>query len=141
MDEVISPDLASLIYEQVRDHIIRRAVEEEPTISPDLAAEREVKMVAGEEAVKDEKDGNADVPSTNSTGKRAEVANDEHRDSINQSIAETLEVLDRAYNHEILYIIGKEQMRVKKSTNILRNGWPVRFNEGSLTFSMRLCLV
>jgi KUP system potassium uptake protein len=29
MDEVITPDLASLIYEKTRDHIIRRAVDEE----------------------------------------------------------------------------------------------------------------
>ena len=31
-----------------------------------------------------------------------------------------LEVLERAYNHKVLYITGKEQMKITEGTNIVR---------------------
>ena len=37
------------------------------------------------------------------------------------STAARLEALDRAFKDEVLYIIGKEQMRVKEGTNIARS--------------------
>lgn len=133
MDEVISPDLSSLIFEQIRDHIIRRAIDQEPTISlrdidpssdtsPDEkeggydkdADEKELDLA-------DAKDPNGfPIPGNGKTAVTETAIRDGKRTSIEQSISENLEVLQRAYDHEVLYIIGKEQMRVKKETNIAR---------------------
>jgi KUP system potassium uptake protein len=93
MDEVITPDLAALIYDQVHKHIVSRA----------LDREGESSASSGEET-KAPADGNSiTAPSTGSTSSR-------------------LEALERAFNHEVLYIIGKEQMKVKRGTNWARRG-------------------
>jgi KUP system potassium uptake protein len=89
MDDVISPDLATLIHERVRDHIVRQAV--------------------------------GDEPSSNLAGSGATSSGaDEKRALTEPSIASSLLTLDQAFGHEVLYIIGKEQMRVKAQTNFLR---------------------
>ena len=86
MDEIITPDLASLIYEKIRSHIIRQA------INNDLSS---------------------DATGTSST-------TDEQQAIARPSIAASLETLDKAFSHEVLYIIGKEQMRVKPKIGLLR---------------------
>lgn len=48
------------------------------------------------------------------------AGSDEKRIVAEASIAASLETLEKAYTHEVLYIIGKEQMRVKPKTNIFR---------------------
>jgi KUP system potassium uptake protein len=88
MNEVVSPDLATLIVEKIRDHIIRQALDDEQATSDGTAA--------------------------------ASSGNDEKRITAEPSIAARLETLDRAFRHEVLYIIGKEQMRVKHKTNVFR---------------------
>ncbi|KAF2093051.1 potassium transporter [Rhizodiscina lignyota] len=99
MDEVISPDLASLIFEQIRDHIIRRAIEQEPTISLNMG-------VNTSESVSRDESGDTDEKKI--------------VEGLDPSISESLDTLQRAYDHEVLYIIGKEQMRIKHGTNIFR---------------------
>ncbi|KIW04276.1 potassium uptake protein, variant 2 [Verruconis gallopava] len=100
MDEVISPDLASLIYEKVRDHIVRRALEQDQSRSA---------VASG-----------ANTP-TGESSAVAPSAADESRVVTEPSIAASLETLEKAFKHQVLYIIGKEQMRVKPKTNILRS--------------------
>jgi KUP system potassium uptake protein len=97
MDEVITPDLASLIFEKVRNHIIARALEREgeKALSPTGV---EAEKTSASETVS----GGASTPSRSST------------------TSARLEALERAYNHEVLYIIGKEQMKVRADTNIVR---------------------
>jgi KUP system potassium uptake protein len=94
MDEVITPDLAALIYDQVHQHIVSRALDREGENSSSSGTDSKAPAVAGS--------GNSiNAPSTGSTSSR-------------------LEALERAFNHEVLYIIGKEQMKVKKGTNMFR---------------------
>jgi KUP system potassium uptake protein len=97
MDEVITPDLASLIFEKVRNHIIARALEREGEKSSTATGVEAEKTNATETV-----SGGTSTPSRSST------------------TSARLEALERAYNHEVLYIIGKEQMKVKLATNIIR---------------------
>ncbi|KAK3063452.1 hypothetical protein LTS18_000285, partial [Coniosporium uncinatum] len=133
MDEVVTPDLASLIFEKVRDHIIRRAIDREgpapDAFSSSAATTAGINTTLGstnlESSETSAEDGKADsgkqpivtksaIPSTsNDTSSR-------DRASMDQSISARLEALDRAFNHEVLYVIGKEQMFVKAGTFWLR---------------------
>ncbi|KAL5117267.1 hypothetical protein ACEQ8H_004826 [Pleosporales sp. CAS-2024a] len=88
MDEVITPDLAALICEQIRQHIVTRALDRNGDKS-------------GTSAVVSDSADSIRAPSIGSTASR-------------------LEALERAFNHEVLYIIGKEQMKVKNGTNFVR---------------------
>lgn len=89
MDEVITPNLANLIFEKVRNHIVERA----------LYRESEKATAA---------------PATGIEG--SEQDNTSSRSSTTSS---RLEALERAYNHKVLYITGKEQMKIRSGTNIL----------------------
>jgi KUP system potassium uptake protein len=90
MDEVITPNLATLIFEKVREHIVSRALDRE-----------------GEK-----------VTAASASGvEGSERDNGSARSSTTSS---RLEALERAYNHKVLYITGKEQMRITSGTNIVR---------------------
>lgn len=102
MDDVITPDLASLIYEKIRDHIIRRAVEVDSAVGSTTG-------VVTERSVTSEENGSASP--ANSEEKRALAG---------PSTALSLQVLEQAHSAQIMYIIGKEQMRVKPNTNLFR---------------------
>lgn len=93
MDEVITPDLAALVYEQVQRHIIGRALERE--------GEKGVTITTTATEIPTGSSASLRAPSTGSTSSR-------------------LESLERAFNHEVLYIIGKEQMKIKPGTNVVR---------------------
>ncbi|KAI8938987.1 hypothetical protein NX059_004831 [Plenodomus lindquistii] len=126
MDEVITPDLASLIFDKVRNHIVSRALEREGEITTTIPTSDE-----RSESVShlDHLNNTSDI-----TEKAAIVETTEQDNGYSSGIAApgTLspsrgsttsarhEALERAYNHEILYIIGKEQMKVKNGTNIIR---------------------
>jgi KUP system potassium uptake protein len=90
MDEVISPNLASLIYEKVREHIVQRALDRE-----------------GEKA--------ASAPGSGAEGSEHDPAS-----SRSSTTSSRLEVLERAYHHKVLYITGKEQMKISSGANIVR---------------------
>ncbi len=107
MDEVITPDLASLVCEQVRDYIVTqgaalksRAIEngaQTTTVQP-----REISFTP---LAREEK-GYSDPE------KRSQTTE--------QSIAMDLAKLQSAFDRQVLYIIGKEQMKVKGGTGIWR---------------------
>lgn len=120
MDAVITPDLASLIFEKVRNHIVERALEREGEKTT-AATGSDVSNPLG------------DLEHLNNTsnlsGKATIIDNDEKHagesagtttPSRSSTTSERLAALERAYNHEVLYIIGKEAMNVKKGTNIVR---------------------
>jgi KUP system potassium uptake protein len=97
-DEVITPDLAALIYAQVQKHIVTRALDRDSEKSSTSGVDMKTPIPT-------ETDGRAPTPSsTPSTG----------------TTSSRLEALERGYNHEILYIIGKEQMKIKLGTNFAR---------------------
>lgn len=97
MDEVISPDLASLIYEQVRAHIVEQDRE--------ALLDEEGKLAGGQD------EDNVSLPGSMDKRRVSSIPD-----------AEALVKLQTAYEHEVLYIIGKEEMRVKETNNFFRRG-------------------
>ncbi|ORY16876.1 potassium transporter-domain-containing protein [Clohesyomyces aquaticus] len=119
MDEVITPDLASLIFEKVRDSIILRALDRENEKQPmvtgaDVGNAKELNNVS-KASGKDTYIG-ADVP----ISAEPSTMQSSTPSSNGPTTTSRLEALERAYSHEILYIIGKEQMHVKEGTNFAR---------------------
>ncbi|KAJ5987669.1 hypothetical protein N7522_011917 [Penicillium canescens] len=90
-DEIITPDLASVIADQVRKYLTSR--------SPSVPL--------GEEG--EEKDSVAPDSSM------AEGSRDAHA-FVGSEIAH----LEAAYTHKVLYIVGKEQMKIKPDTALFR---------------------
>ena len=131
MDEVITPDLASLIFEKVRDHIIIRALDREgegrtttttgtatstTPNDPAFGNLEHLNNVSGKTAVANlsEKDDPSASSSAEPEPKQASTP------TSTSSTTARLSALERAYNNEVLYIIGKEQMTVKPGTNLFR---------------------
>ncbi|KAH7015928.1 potassium uptake protein [Ilyonectria destructans] len=92
MDEVVSPDLGVLIYQEVRKFVVRQAA---------------AKSVAANER--------ATTTASESTGDAEGLP--ELRD---ERVAAELARLDRAYAQKVLYIVGKGQMRIRTGTSIPR---------------------
>ncbi|EMR64420.1 putative potassium transporter protein [Eutypa lata UCREL1] len=155
MDEVITPDLAALIYEQVRGFIIRQAAEDAPLGLPDVsAAATTAPSTTGTAEEKDSStvaSANLNVPSavvfsthdtdtsstrlnlpSNSTGSgggapaeaEAGKGKGRHREIPvelrDQVIRRELAKLDRAYASKVMYLVGKEQMKIKMGTSLVR---------------------
>lgn len=119
MDEVITPDLASLIFEKVRDHIVLRALDDEKPAVASGAATGNLDHLNNTSRV----NGTTAVPDSdpNSTSADTQGQNQSHTPSTNSPTTPSrLEALERAYNNEVLYIIGKEQMYIKSGTNFAR---------------------
>lgn len=100
MDEVITPDLAALLVEKVRDFIIvRQSMRKVEKVSPEAQAERDA------------------AANLIGIGSREVVPSD---DEDSETVSLSLGRLEAAYAHQVLYIIGKEQMRIDKSKNFWR---------------------
>jgi KUP system potassium uptake protein len=100
MDEIITPDLAALIVEKVRDFIIIRRTTKKDKISPDAHAERDAAHQAG------------------SSSREKQPMPDADDDSDNVSI--NLARLESSFAHQVLYVIGKEQMKIDKTKGLWR---------------------
>ena len=120
MDEVITPDLASLIFEKVRDHIVTRALDREGEKSPvtrtgaslgNLEHLNNTSKISGKTIAPSEKPASSPDPESRLAQTPTPSA---------ASTSGRLMALERAFNHEVLYIMGKEQMKVKKGTNLVR---------------------
>jgi KUP system potassium uptake protein len=122
-DEIITPNLASVVAEQIRRHLLAdlppdaqvegqdHLTEETATANPtpsDTAAE-----TPSDPNEKGSKDEDGDTDTTNE--KRARFAR-------KLSVESELAKLEEAYAHKVLYIIGKEQMKIKEKTNWVRKG-------------------
>ncbi len=129
MDEVITPDLAALIYEQIRGFIIRQAgadTIELPAIgaeASDISWERDNvanTKVASTVISETQDTDSARIPSDTNTPPKT-VVNDcipaELRD---KTVQRELAKLDRAYASKVMYLVGKEQMKVKAGTSLPR---------------------
>lgn len=94
-DEVITENLGLLLFEQVRDFIIREGVDA-GTANPNELSD------AKDTVVQEKPVGSA-------------------RPLFEQSeVAEKLAYLQLAYSSQVVYIIGKEQMRIAPGTNVVR---------------------
>lgn len=109
MDAVITPDLGALIHEQVRKFIIRQAQHVEQN-SQEAALGTDNIEPGGEATT------TLAAPPASSS-RTSEKPPTEVRDG---TVAAELAHLDRAYAAKIMYIVGKEQMRIKPGTSILR---------------------
>ncbi|XP_044721491.1 potassium transporter [Hirsutella rhossiliensis] len=97
MDEVISPDLGILIYEQVRRFIMKQSAAK--PVAANFAAENE----SGNNVTSGSVENAEDLP-----------------EPMNERLEAELMRLDRAYSQKVLYIVGKGQMRVRTGTSIMR---------------------
>lgn len=97
-DEIITPDLASVIVEQVRRYLVDRHIKAGRNLS------------SGHDQDEDRSTSQEDTRPASPTEKGGmfQVQNPE------------LEKLERAYSHSVLYILGKEQMKIKEGTNYSR---------------------
>jgi KUP system potassium uptake protein len=130
-DEVITPNLASLIYEQVRSFIVQRGDGRGP-LNPVTGLVNTQGQQAGEGQVPDLPSGttanhaassavdvgNPAPDNEHESNKAAESSTGEKSSA--KSISAELAKLEEAYNHRVLYIIGKEQMRIKASAGFFR---------------------
>jgi KUP system potassium uptake protein len=145
MDEVITPDLSKLVFEKVRQHIVMRALDSDKPpaalvsgfdIGSSHSGSRDVddggddpaptagglehlshtSRISEKTAAPDNDDDPAPTPSSGVSASASK-----HTPPTPPTTASRLEILARAYNHEVLYIVGKEQMTVRKGTGIVRN--------------------
>lgn len=132
-DNVVTPDLAQILYEQVRLFIVRSdgrtggpSTESEDSSNPEVTTEPEVTSSTPDSANK----GHLPTGPT-FTGSDAQLTGsgaatprvDKKRDKPvydDEARQRDLKTLDDAYNHQILYIIGKEEMHVKPGTGFVR---------------------
>ncbi|KAJ9658962.1 hypothetical protein H2198_003391 [Neophaeococcomyces mojaviensis] len=105
-DEVITPNLAAVVHEQVKLYLMNARA---------IGAQRKRSVVRPIYSP-DEK---ADVPMNN-----MDLDDEEeeawHHKLHDERLSDELARLDRAFDHKLLYIIGKEQMRIRKGTNWVR---------------------
>lgn len=97
-DEIITPNLASVIAEQIRRYLIENQILRR-TVSSNLAA-----TIMNENRTNSPDHGTTTGPTEN------QMVSREGCDS-------ELARLKDAYAHKVLYIIGKEQMKIKEGTN------------------------
>ncbi|KAJ9623798.1 hypothetical protein H2204_011090 [Knufia peltigerae] len=95
-DEVITPDLAGVIYEQIRLFLMSR----DPKSILNLAKEEKSSEDSGPETEQQQDDSGVGGGG--------------------ESYGAELARLDAAYAHKVIYIMGKEQMKIKPKTNYFR---------------------
>jgi KUP system potassium uptake protein len=114
MDEVVSPDLGALVYEQIRRFIIRKAAAKSVDTSERSA---EVSDDAAPSSAKEpEGTEKAGLPAS----KEPPGSSKEPPEIRDEKVAAELAMLDRAYAHKILYVVGKGQMKIHMGTALWR---------------------
>ncbi|KAI4868647.1 potassium transporter [Hypoxylon rubiginosum] len=121
MDEVITPDLAALIYEQVRNYVIQDTVGGgggSPRVEVVVAGDHEDPELQSD-ATSTAADGRTDADSQEVKTAR-ETSSGEKRGRAPQVLAlgdeavkAELGRLDRAFATKVMYVVGKEQMRIR----------------------------
>lgn len=151
MDEVVTPDLAAIIYEQVRNYVVTRGRSRgamNPITGSDPVHEEEVRrriaaalpaavgteaMAANNQAefeteakpAEDSSQEESNAPSQETNQFYTPPTHGKDRAAPQVGSTDTTEIdielarLEEAYAHQVLYIIGKEELRVKK-TGFLR---------------------
>lgn len=159
MDEVLTPDLASLIYQQLRDFIIRRGEYRGVPNTTITIPTPVLPLTTSSAPAQDDREVRSRSisfidPSSNPTTDRASSTpspsavpapvpsspsspsppihiafstliedKDTPTTSSTSALSPTpleLNKLEEAYTHQVLYIIGKEQLRIKTGTNWFR---------------------
>jgi KUP system potassium uptake protein len=136
MDEVITPDLSLLVYEQVRDFIIRQGAvrKRQPTsitfpLSNALSEPKDDKHVSAPPPIPTKPppipSSPPPIPSSPPPPSSSETPTDSSRpstmaDDVSVTRIAELSALQQAFTTQVLYIIGKEQMKIKPGTTLWR---------------------
>ena len=130
-DVVITPDLASLIVEQIRHFVISDGTSRKPTAAFTAwtsTMENGIKKRANI-TLPPNADGQAtDATKTSSTAgnnnntiENTEGSTDaDEKGTTGAEFSNDLAKLEAAYSHKVLYIVGKEQLKIRAETNIFR---------------------
>ena len=105
-DEVISEDLSLLVYEQIRNFVIRDLA---PRAIPSIPSSNLLKKSEEPTSEKTATSSETSIPTDSST----------QTPPLHPAAAQ-LQSLEAAYMKQVLYIVGKEQMRIKEETRIWR---------------------
>lgn len=110
MDEVVTPDLANLIYQRIRDHIVLENANRRESIVP----AKGITVTPPTTAVSSNNDSN--------DAEKSSVVSGSHPNEViigadGEAIPANLARLQAAYEHRVLYIIGKEEMYLAPKTN------------------------
>ncbi|KAI9727857.1 MAG: hypothetical protein M1834_007903 [Cirrosporium novae-zelandiae] len=110
-DQIISPDLATLVHEQLRKFVIREGVglPTQPTITSNPASVKEEKSASGDS-------DDISYPSYTYTSTAVQTPNFFAAHSVGNELAS----LQRAFDTQITYIVGKEAMKVDSHSNFWR---------------------
>ncbi|KAK5011713.1 hypothetical protein LTR28_007252 [Elasticomyces elasticus] len=137
-DNVITPDLGQILYEQVRAFVVRTSPSEirGADSEDDRRHEDSAEVVAPTDADQTDRNGPAGaLPITRDKVSLEEdsrtalaesevlVAKAKRTKTVDYAaeMRRDLARLDAAYNHQVIYIIGKEEMKVKPGTGIIRS--------------------
>ncbi|KUI66796.1 Potassium transporter 5 [Cytospora mali] len=150
MDEVISPDLAALIYEKVRAFVIRQAGERGEAMRREddasdtgshatqrsgienvegvLPLSETLEISSANSTSADVKTGGDTITTgtsitttTATTGPRERHISEKQPVELrDEAVAAELARLDRAYAAKIMYVVGKEQMKIRDQTPMFR---------------------
>lgn len=112
MDEVITLDLGSLVHKQIRDFIIQQGASREPHVS--LSANTQQNPSSPPPQAEE----NHAATTTESFTSASDIQ--KKPQGTDEKISANLAKLQQAYDHQVLYIIGKEQMKIKAGTSIWR---------------------
>ena len=121
-DVVISPDLAAVVYEQIRQYKISEHRHKTIDLQDDNDAATTVNTHARLATAIDDHNNITLPPDPKSTADLTPTSNPTNPNSTPKSPHQTtpdLTRLDAAYAHKVLYIIGKQQMRIKPHRNLL----------------------
>jgi len=113
MDEVITPDLASLVCEQIRSFIVLQGTNLKVSKETSEAGSTSVQT---REITFEPLSRDLNAPKPPATNSDPEKRGNDTEETISADLAR----LQAAYDRQVLYIIGKEQMRVKVGTTIWR---------------------
>ena len=110
MDVVVTEDLGLLVFEQIRNYVIRESL-------GNLADEPK-----GLEDVTIKEDGKATDPPVDGTTKQ--VVEAKRLSDTQLTVSARLRALQSAWDSQVVYIVGKEQMRIRHwETNVVRRGF------------------
>ncbi|KAH8816963.1 potassium transporter-domain-containing protein [Xylogone sp. PMI_703] len=109
MDVIITPDLASLVCEQVRHFLIRQHTSKVSNLGSNSPATVDI---------------GTDIPTPRQDSSSISNSNSNNEKSsqlLDEKLANDLSRLQSAYEHQVLYIIGKEQMKIRAGTGLVRS--------------------
>ena len=129
-DEVINPDLAHLIYDQVRAFIIRDNETPPPVNGAGVSGCDKSEQVEKENALGATSATDVEKTPQHSTSEESSghapriifrnIAQTNPVSVPPQNTSFTLAKLEEAYNHQVIYIIGKSQLKVASGCGIFR---------------------